>query len=92
MKRRETALNQAIANGDTGSANHEATVISVLSQKVKLLEQAANQCVGQDLFDTGETKTTTAVDLFAPDQNPAVVTPVPDWPIPFIPPPVSGVN
>jgi hypothetical protein len=92
MKRRETALNQAIANGDTGSANHEATVISVLSQKVKMLEQAANQCVGQDLFDTGETKTTTAVDLFAPDQNPAVVTPVPDWPIPFIPPPISGVN
>ena len=32
IKRREAALNQAIANGDSGSANHEATVISVLSQ------------------------------------------------------------
>ena len=32
------------------------------------------------------------VDLFAPDENPAVITAVPDWPIPYIPPPVSGVN
>ena len=57
-----------------------------------MVVQAAIQCVGQDLFDTGETKRTTEVDLFAPDQNPAVVTPVPYWAIPFIPPPISGVN
>ena len=92
MKRRQAALDEAIAAGDSGRANHESTVINVLSQKFKMLAQAANQCVGQDLFDTGDTKTRSEVDIFSPDENPAVVNPTPDWPIPFIPPPVSGVN
>jgi hypothetical protein len=82
IKRREAALNEAIAEGDTGRSNHEFTVIGVLSQKFKMLAQAANQCV--------EVKE--EVDLFAPDENPAVIAAVPDWPIPYIPPPVSGVN
>lgn len=92
MKRRQAALSDAIAEGDTGRASHEHTVIGVLSQKFKMLAQAANQCVGQDLFDTGDTQTRSEVDLFAPDELPSVVASVPDWPIPFIPPPVSGVN
>jgi len=92
IKRRETALNEAISDGDTGRGNHEFTVIGVLSQKFKMLAQAANQCVGQDLFDTGDTEVREEVDLFAPDENPAVITGVPDWPIPYIPPPVSGVS
>ena len=92
IKRRQSALNDAIANGDTGSSNHELTVIGVLSQKFKMLAQASNLCVGQDLFDTGDTQVKEEVDLCAPDENPAVTTSVPDWPIPFIPPPVSGVN
>lgn len=92
IKRRQTALNDAIANGDSGSSNHELTVIGVLSQKFKMLAQASNLCVGQDLFDTGDTRVRQEVDLFAPDENPAVITSVPDWPIPFIPPPVSGVS
>jgi hypothetical protein len=92
MKRRQAALNEANAGGDTGRGNHEFTVIGVLSQKFKMLAQAANQCVGQDLFDTGDTQVKEEVDLFAPDEDPAVITPVPDWPIPYIPPPVSGVN
>ncbi len=92
IKRREAALNEAISEGDTGRSNHEFTVIGVLSQKFKMLAQAANQCVGQDLFDTGDTEVREEVDLFAPDENPAVITGVPDWPVPYIPPPVSGVS
>mgnify|MGYP001815702592 FL=1 len=92
LKRREAALNQAIAEGDTGRANHEHNVIGVMSQKLKMLAQAANQCVGQDLFDTGATEVKQDVDLFAPDENPTVITTVPDWPIPYIPPPISGVS
>ena len=57
-----------------------------------MLAQAANQCVGQDLFDTGDTEVKQDVDLFAPDENPTVITTVPDWPIPYIPPPISGVS
>ena len=92
MKRRQAALDEAIADGDSGRANHESTVIGVMSQKFKALAQAANQCVGQDLFDTGDTQNRSEVDLFAPDESPAVVNSVPNWPIPYIPPPVSGVN
>ena len=92
IKRREAALKEAIAEGDTGRSNHEFTVIGVLSQKFKMLAQAANQCVGQDMFDTGDTQVKEEVDLFVPDEDPAVITQVPDWPVPYIPPPVSGVN
>jgi PP-loop superfamily ATP-utilizing enzyme len=92
IKRRETALKEAISEGDRGRGNHEFTVIGVLSQKFKMLAQSANQCVGQDLFDTGDTEVREEVDLFAPDENPAVITGMPDWPIPYIPPPVSGVS
>lgn len=92
LKRRQAALNESIQANDAGSRNHEFAVIGVLSQKFKMLEQAANQCVGQDLFDTGDTKVTQEVDLFAPDADPAVVAPVPAPPIPYIPPPVSGVS
>ena len=92
MKRRQAALDESVAEGDTGRSNHEFTVIGVLSQKFKMLAQAANQCVGQDLFDTGDTQVREEVDLFAPDEDPAVVPIVPDWPVPYIPPPVSGVN
>jgi len=92
LKRRQATLNGAIQANDAGSRNHEFAVIGVLSQKFKMLQQAANQCVGQDLFDTGDTKVRQEVDLYAPDADPAVVPPVPDPPIPYIPPPVSGVS
>ncbi len=92
LRRRQTALKESIDANDAGSRNHEFAVIGVLSQKFKMLQQAANQCVGQDLFDTGDTKITQEVDLFAPDADPAVVAPVPEPPIPYIPPPVSGVS
>jgi hypothetical protein len=92
LKRRQGALNASIRANDTGSRNHEFAVIGVLSQKFKMLQQAANQCIGQDLFDTGDTKVKQEVDLFAPDADPAFVTPVPEPPIPYIPPPVSGVS
>lgn len=92
MKRRQAALDEAIEQGDTGRANHEFTVINVLSQKFKMLAQAANQCVGQDLFETGDTQVKEEVDLFAPRENPSVTRRAADWPIPFIPPPVSGVT
>ncbi len=92
LKRRQAALDEAIAEGDAGRRNHEFTVIGVLSQKFDALVQAANQCVGQDLFETGDTQVREDVDLFAPDENPAVVNAVQEWPIPYIPPPVSGVN
>ncbi len=92
LKRRQAALNESIEANDAGSRNHEFAVIGVLSQKFKMLQKAANQCIGQDLFDTGNTKVRQEVDLFAPDADPVVAGPVPEPPIPYIPPPVSGVS
>jgi hypothetical protein len=92
MKRRQAALDDAIRANDTGSRNHELAVINVLTQRFNMLQQAANQCVGQDLFDTGDTKVRQEVNLFAPDADPAAIPPVPVPPIPYIPPPVSGVT
>ena len=85
MKRRQAALDEAIAASDSGSGNHEFTVIGVLSQKSKALAQAANQCVGQDLFETGETQVRKDVDLFVPDENPTVIEPRDGLADPFYP-------
>ena len=91
LKRRQGALGDAIQANDAGSRNHEFTVVRVLSQRFRMLQQAANQCVGQDLFETGDTRVRQEVDVFAPDEDPAVIPPVIEPPIPYIPPPVSGV-
>jgi hypothetical protein len=56
---RLTAFQKA-TDGDT--RNHEFTVLSVLGQKFQALEQGANGCVGQDLYDTGPTKVTTEIE------------------------------
>jgi hypothetical protein len=42
--------------------NHEATVMNVLGQKFQVLEQEANRCVGQDLYEAGSTKVLTEID------------------------------
>jgi len=47
---------------DADSRGHEFTVISVIGQKLQTLDQEANQCVGQDLYETGATKVQTEID------------------------------
>ncbi len=47
---------------DKESRNHEYTVLMVLKQKFKTLDQEAGQCVGQDIFEIGHTQVTTEVD------------------------------
>lgn len=44
------ALKSAV---DTDLQDHEFTVISVLGQKFTTLDQEANQCVGQEVYETG---------------------------------------
>jgi hypothetical protein len=80
---------QAIDGQDPGRRDHEFTVITVLGQKFDVLEQEANQCLGQDVFETGATRVTSVIDPDVPVEDP-VVTPVPTpAPVPFIPPPAS---
>jgi hypothetical protein len=47
---------------DAEQRKHELTVLSVLGQKLQVLDQEANQCVGQDLYETGPTKIITEID------------------------------
>ncbi len=83
-------LQEAVQGEDTSRRNHEYTVVTVLAQKFNTLEQEANQCIGQDLYETGATRVVTTVDPGTPDEDPTRVTEVgEEITVPFIPPPAS---
>lgn len=86
---RSDSLREAVQMNDDGRRNHEFTVITVLGQKFRTLEQEANQCIGQDIFETGTTRVETTVDPETPDEDPTTVPTFPEIPVPFIPPPAS---
>ena len=79
---------------DPEQKNHEATVISVLGQKFQVLDQEANRCVGQDLFETGQTKVQTFIDTAMQpfDEDVATPTPPPPPAVPDVPLFVSGTK
>jgi len=65
---------------DGDQRNHELTVLTVLGQKLQILDQEANQCIGQDLYETGPTKIITEIDTSvlpfeADPTNPQIQTP-----------------
>ena len=92
LQSRIASHKEATAGGDDSRRNHEFTVITVLSQKFSVLAQAANQCIGQDIFETGDTTVTTEIDPDSPTEDPTVLPELPEPKIPYIPPPVSGVT
>ena len=93
LKRRQAALQEAALQKDTSRRSHEFTVIGVLDQKIQVLDLAASRCIGQDIFETGETQVRPDVDPYAPDEDATVITaPIPPETIPYIPPPVSAIN
>jgi hypothetical protein len=61
---------------DGEQRKHELTVLTVLGQKLQTLDQESNQCVGQDLYETGPTKITTEIDtsLLPFETNPSSPT------------------
>ena len=88
---RSTALKDAVSAQDAPRRNHEFTVLSVLAQKLQTLEREAQQCIGEDIFETGATSVTTE----RPDDplNPDVVpVPPPVVTVPVFVPPPSGVS
>jgi hypothetical protein len=74
--------------------NHEATVLGVLGQKFQVLDQEANRCVGQDIYDTGATKVETSIDTAKLPFEADVTTPVapPPTAIPDLPRFSSGTR
>ena len=89
---RMTALRDAVRGSDDARRNHEFTVMTVLGQKFNVLEQEANQCVGQDIYETGTTRVITTIDPRTPVENPDVVPVPPGISVPFIPTPMSGAT
>jgi hypothetical protein len=79
---------------DPEQKSHEATVIGVLGQKFQVLDQEANRCVGQDLYETGSTKVQTEIDTatqpFEDDARTPTAAPPPA--IPDLPLFVSGTK
>ena len=88
-EQRIQALKDAVSADDTSRRNHEFTVMNVLGQKFNVLEQEANQCVGQDLFDTGATKVETVVDPATPKEDAIYIDPSPEITVPYVPEPRS---
>ena len=66
---------------DPEQRKHEATVLGVLGQKFQVLDQEANRCVGQDIYDTGSTKVETDIDTAMLPFETDVSTPVAPTPI-----------
>jgi len=79
---------------DPEQRNHEATVLGVLGQKFQVLDQEANRCVGQDIYDTGSTKVETEIDTAMLPFETDVATPVapPPTAIPGLPRFSSGTR
>jgi hypothetical protein len=88
---RMTAFQSA---SDPDQRNHEATVLGVLGQKFQVLDQEANRCVGQDIYDTGSTKVETEIDTALLPYEADVASPVapPPTAIPDLPRFTSGTR
>jgi hypothetical protein len=82
-------LEAMLAAVDPKAANHEFTVLKVLEQKFQTLEQEANQCVGQDIYEIGATEVITDIDpSMVPDDQGNVPAGGPSFPV--VPPPATG--
>lgn len=74
-QKRLEALSAAV-NSD--KRNHEFTVLTVIGQKLQALDQESNQCIGQDIFETGATRVETDIDTaIVPNEDPTKVFEIP---------------
>jgi len=86
---RVEALQEAVRLADEGRRNHEYTVIVVIGQTLVVLDRAASECIGQDMYETGTTRVVTTIDPNTPDINPTDLVIVSHEQVPFIPAPAS---
>ncbi len=86
---RVEALQEAVRLADEGRRNHEYTVIVVIGQTLVVLDRAASECIGQDMYETGTTRVVTTIDPNSPDINPNDLVIVGSEGVPFIPAPAS---
>lgn len=73
---------------------HEYTVLSVLGNKLQVLDQEAHQCVGEAMYETGETTVVTEIDtdMLPFEETPSVPPVVLPPSLPTLPPHASGIR
>lgn len=62
LRNAQTRLESLRGAADPDRRRHEHTVLNVLGQKFQVLGLEANQCIGQDLYETGATRVETDVN------------------------------
>jgi hypothetical protein len=87
---RVEALQEAVRLADEARRNHEYTVIVVLGQNLVVLDRAASECIGQDIYEIGTTRVVTTIDPNSPDIDPSQLSGVIVEGVPFIPAPASA--
>jgi hypothetical protein len=90
-QRRLRALRKAT---EPSLREHEHTMLEVLGQKLAVLERESNQCVGQDLYETGDTETEMEIDsnMLPFEDDPSTPPSVLPHTLPTLPPAVSGLR
>lgn len=91
VQSRRSNLQESVDTGDEGRRNHEYTVLTVLGQHFRTLDQEASGCLGQDIFETGATRIDVEIDPTTPEEDLVLQQQQPPPAYPFIPPPASGV-
>ena len=75
-----TGLRAAIVRNDTGTRNHEFSKLTIVYQKVVVLGQEAEACIGEDVAFVGETRVTVVIDPNITKGDPTE-EPQPDLPV-----------
>ena len=84
----QNALKMTVARGDEGGRTHEFAKLTIVYQKVTVLAQEAEACIGEEIAYVGRTRVDVQVDPDIDQQHdPTVEPPVA---LPLIRPPVAS--
>lgn len=71
------SLKTAIARNDEDARNHEFAKLTIIYQKVIVLGQEAEACIGEEISYLGATRVDVEVDKDIPQEDPTVIPPPP---------------
>lgn len=81
------ALQQAASRSDEGARNHEFAKLTITYQKVVVLGQEAEACIGEEISYVGTTRVDIDIDRDIPQEDPTVIPPPP---LPVTRPPIAS--
>jgi hypothetical protein len=81
------ALQVASSRSDEGARNHEFAKLTITYQKVVVLGQEAEACIGEEISYVGATRVDIDLDRDIPQDDPTVTPPSP---LPVVRPPIAS--